>query len=167
MSDVRFKGRLVDLYARAVGELAWLKSPPKRLSRLKSDKRAMEESSEARSARVRDLEEAIPHIGATLQFVMPEVDLAAIKPIRPSRPDPDGRPPQGILGAAFNILQDATAPLTIKEIVEQMADLYDLDISTVPKRQRYHTAVNNGLKRSLDVVTMVPGQPDRFQLRSD
>jgi len=127
----------------------------------------MDESEASRAARVAQLREVLPHIAATIAFVAPEIDLSGIKPIRPSRRH-EGTPAQGIIGSALHVLRDSNEALTIAEIVTEIALRNNLDVSTVAKRQRYHTAVNNGLKRPAYAadVEIIRGRPDRFRLRS-
>lgn len=152
-------------YAKLVGELGWLDNPPKRLTRLLPDQERFEAEQPARQARREAVLEALPHLEYVIRMFEPEWDRAAVKPIRPRAPK-SGLPPQGISGAAIDILREADQPLSIAEIVSRMADRHDLEIDTVAQRQKYHTAVNNTLKSTFrDAIAKVEGYPERWFVR--
>lgn len=164
---LRLAGRMATIYAKLLGELEWLRKPPKSLTRLTSDKEAYRADTPERKRRRAEIEEALPHVAFVIGMLDPSREVTSIKPIRPRRPN-SGLPPGGIAGAAMRVLQDAAAPLSIARIVTIIGKRYDLDLSDVPQRQKYHTAVNNALiPRFKDDLVEYPGYPTRWMLRSD
>lgn len=151
-------------YAKMLGELAWLDAPPKRLTRLLPDRQRFEAERPVRDARRAAIIEALPHLAYVIRMFAPDWDETSVKPIRP-RAAKSGLPPQGISGAAIDILREAEQPLSIAEIVVRIADKHDLEVDSVGQRQKYHTAVNNALKSTFrDVIAKVDGYPERWFL---
>ena len=121
---------------------------------------------EQRANRLREIDEALPHVAFVLKLYQPDWREEEAKPIRP-KADWSNRPPNGWTAAALDVLRDASAPLTIAEIVAIAGDRYDVDLSTVALRQMAHTTVNNGLKGSFGhLLRRHAGRPQRFTLES-
>lgn len=165
--DERLAVRLAKIYGQMLGELERLKSPPKRLLRLIPHREAYEAAAPARDERCAAITEALPHLAYVVKMLSPDWDQAAAKPIRPRQPN-RGIPPQGVAGAAMDIVKDFGRPLTIAEIVDLVGERFGYDLSTVAERQRYHTAVNNGLMSTFrqDLIEH-PGYPTRWSWRTD
>ena len=165
--EERLGVRLAKIYCRMLGELERLEHPPKRLVRLIPDREAYEAAAPERAARREVILEALPHVAYVVKMLNSAWDQSAAEPIRPKEPR-RGIPPQGVAGAALDILKEATQPLTIAEIVEMLGESFGYDLTTVAERQRYHTAVNNGLMNIYrqDLVEH-PGSPTRWSWRTD
>jgi hypothetical protein len=165
--NLRLAGRMAMIYAKLLGELEWLRKPPKRLTRLAPDREAYRAGVPDRERRRAEIEEALPHVAFVIVMLDPTREVTTIKPIRPRQPN-SGLPPGGVAGAAMRVLRDATVPMSIAKIVTVIGKRYDLDLSNVPQRQKYHTAVNNALfPRFKDDLIEYPGYPKRWMLRSE
>ncbi len=157
---------LKTLYSKLLGERDRIKSPPKRLLRLKSDREAYAAAALDRALRMSQIEEALPHFAYVIQWIDPSWDPAAAEPIRP-REVQEGAPPVGFVTAAFAVLWKASCPMTIAEVAGAVSDRYGVPLSDVPKRQRYHTAVNNALMHYRDqLVCDDDGYPLKWALKA-
>lgn len=155
---------LEKLYRKLLGERDRILCPPKRARRLDADRVAYDAGAEQRVIRLTEIEEALPHVAYVIKLYQPDWRESDVKPIRP-KADWSNLPPNGWTAAAVDVLREAKSPLTIAEIVVMVGDRYDLDLSTVQLRQKAHTSVNNGLKRSFGhVVTRHGGRPERFTI---
>lgn len=157
--------RLGKIHGQMLGELERLDNPPKRLLRLIPDRQAYEAAAPAREERRSAIVEALPHLAYVVKMLNPDWDDTAAKPIRPREAN-RGIPPQGVAGTAMDIIKETTWPLTIAEIVDLLGERFGYDLSTVAERQRYHTAVSNGLMHTYreDLVEH-PGSPTRWSWR--
>lgn len=163
----RLAGRMAKLYAKLLGELERLQEPPKRLLRLIPDREAFAAAAPEREKRCAEIEEALPHVAFVVAMLDPSWDRASVEAIRPREPN-RGSPSEGISGAAMDALRDAVEPLSIAEIVAIIGERFGWDLTSVPERQRYHTAVNNGLMHSFrEDMIKHPGYPTRWSWRQD
>jgi len=159
--------RLARVHARWIGELDRHNNLPKSASRLSADRAALEASAVPRAARVAALEKVLPHLCEVVWFLNPEWEPTTVKPIRARTRTPN-LPAEGLLGAAIRVLKSAERPMTIMELVLAVADINGLDVSTSQKRQRFHTTINNGLKRTYrNELIVTPGPPDHFTLTTE
>ena len=157
---------LEKLYRTLLGERERIVKPPKRVRRLEADRVADDAGAEQRASRLKEIDEALPHIAFVLKLYRPEWLESDVRPIRP-KADWSNLPPNGWSAAAVDVLRETNEPLTIAEIVALVGDRYDVDLSTVPLRQRAHTSVNHGLKRSFGhLLRRHGGRPERFTLES-
>src|SRR5690606_33822006 len=104
--NIRLARRLTQVYAKLLGERERLLSPPKYLRRLIPDRAAFDEAAPERTARLAEIEEALPHLVFVVKLLDPAFDEATVKPIRPKSPN---RAPMenGISGTAMDIVRDA------------------------------------------------------------
>ena len=162
MKEEWLKNALISEYAKLLGEIRRIEKPPKYETRLKADRERFLAEAPEREARRKQIHEGLPHLAYVIRMFEPEWDEAAVKPIRP-RAANSGLPPEGIGGAAMDILREATEPLTIAEVVDIIAERNGFVLDTVDLRQKYHTAVNHQIKSTYEpFVRRIPGKPDRF-----
>jgi hypothetical protein len=154
------------LYGKLLGERARILQPPKRLLRLKADRESYAAQEGERSARLSEIETALPHVAFVIKMLDPGWDATTAKITRPNERR-EGIPAQGFASAAMGVLWDAARPLTIAEIAQTIADDSDVALVDVPTRQRYHTAVNNSLMtfRS-ELVCYADRYPNRWAIRA-
>lgn len=162
MKEEWLKKALISEYAKLRGELLRIEKPPKYETRLKLDRDRFLAEAPQREARRQQIHEGLPHLAYVIRMFEPGWDDTTVKPIRP-RAANTGLPPEGIGGAAMDILREASEPLTIAEIVDLIADKNGFVLDTVDLRQKYHTAVNNQIKKTYQpFVRRIPGKPDQF-----
>lgn len=156
---------LEKLYRQYLGERERITNPPKRLRRLEADRVADDANAQARANRLIEIDEALPHIAYVLRIYKPDWSEADVRPIRP-KAEWSALPTNGWTAAAVDVLRQADEPLSIAEIVSIVGDQNDLDLTTVAARQKAHTSVNNGIKRSFGhLLERFPGTPERFGLK--
>lgn len=152
------------LYRSLLGERDRITNPPKRLRRLEADRLADDAGAEQRAKRLLEINEALPHIAFVLKLYQPDWSEGQAKPIRP-KADWSNLPPNGWTAAAVDVLRETNDPLTIAEVIEVIGTRFDVDLSTVPLRQKAHATVNAALKRSFGhVLKSHGGRPERFTL---
>lgn len=167
MKEQWLKKALIAEYAKLLGELKRIQAPPKYETRLKPDRDRFLAEAPQREARQRQIREGLPHLAYVIRMFEPEWDEADVKPVRP-RAANSGLPPQGIGGAAMDILREASEPLTIAEIVDLIANKNGFVLDTVELRQKYHTAVNNQIKKTYkSFIRRISGNPDQFIAHRD
>ena len=152
-------------YGRLLGELSWIEAPPKTMNRRSRRRDEFEASEPERLARAERIRDDLPHVLHVIRMLEPEWQPEAAKAVRPSKGWKQA-PPGGWIGAARRVLQEAEAFLTIADIVEEVAAIYDIDISDVADRQALHTAINNSLMRRRDILVSDGGSPAAWALAS-
>jgi hypothetical protein len=155
-------------YGLLLGELDRIKSPPKRVRRLKRDRQLFESQAPDRSKRTKFIEESLPHLAYVIGMYDPSWDPAQAPPIRPrgKRFLPHG----AIAEAAMDILREEAGNIfiTIAEIVDRIGQQYSIDLSTVEARQKYHTAVNNALMKTYrKFLVCNEAQPTGWAIRQE
>ncbi len=157
---------LKSLYGRWLGELAWIESPPKTMGRTSRNRDKFTEEAALRAERAEEIKRGLPQIAYVIQLFDPDWRPEMEKVVRPSAKNEKG-PPQGWTAAALDVLRDANQAFTIAEIVEQICEKYELELSTVAVRQKRHTAINNSLRRTYDsLIESDAGEPARWGFRS-
>jgi hypothetical protein len=159
--DTKLALRLTRTYAKLHGERERLVKPPKYVTRLIPDRQAHEEAESDRQQRVREIDEALPHLAYVIQMLNPLVDLEQVKPIRPKALH-RAEMPNGISGTAMDIVREAVEPLATYEIVDIMGEQFGLDLSSSRERQRYYNTINTAFARTFrDDLIEHPGHlPD-------
>ena len=159
---------LKKLYRRHLGELAWIEAPPKTMARKSRDRDSFEAATPDRARRAVEIRGDLPHLAHVIRIYDPEWDEAAARPIRPkAKNKATPKPQQGWALAALTVLRDAAEPLTMADVVSIICDKYDIAADTVFERQRFHTAVNNALRRNRHNRLLIKheGQPTRWSLQ--
>lgn len=158
--------QLKKLYGRWAGELQWIENPPKLRQRAWRGGEDFAAQAAERKARAERIREALPHITYVIQLVEPEWNPETATLVRPSRGWTKG-PPHGWIEAAYEVLRRADHFVTMREIVEEVAERYDLDVSAGPAYAQAYTAVSNSLMQNYQENLVSDGaQPPGWALKS-
>ena len=161
--------QLKGVYGRWAGELHVIENPPKSLKRAWRGRDAYEARAPERARRADEIREALPHLAYVIKMFDPDWRTEDAELVRPkAEVDPGPGPSVGWVSAAISVLREADRYLSIAEIVEEIADRWDYDDSSVTARQRGHTAVTKGLQSRVreGIVVRDDGEPARYALAS-
>ena len=165
-SGLQLSKQLKLLYGRWAGELRWIENPPKLRQRAWRGGETFAAEAVERDARAERIREALPHITYVIQLVEPDWNPETAKLVRPSRGWAKG-PPQGWVEAGYEVLRSADCFVTMAEIVEEVAERYDLDLSEGPAYAQAYTAVSNSLLQNYRENLVSDGaQPPGWALKS-
>ncbi|MFN3574586.1 MAG: hypothetical protein ACK4TR_13755 [Phenylobacterium sp.] len=154
-------------YAKMLGELEWIENPPKRMMRA-AEREAFQAGQDDRRRRAEQLREALPHFEYVIRMYEPNWEASAVGPIRPKQKR-TGLLPQGSRAAVMDALhQKPGERQTVAEIVDVIAERYDLDVSTVSARQKLHTLVHKCLAYDTSgEILRDAARPQRWWLKKD
>jgi hypothetical protein len=142
---------LTNQFARLKGEVESLRTPAKRHSRLKADRAKLAAEHSDREARVEHLQTVMAAIATVAKYVQPDWNGAEVKPIRPLRrvtPLPHGE----VVQSAYRVLRQATRKLTTREIIRQIAETHQIDVSDPILHDRLRDTITTTLAKMTDDV---------------
>lgn len=164
-SGKQLTSHLKRLYGRLGGELHWIENPPKLRQKKWRGGEAFAAEAGERETRAKEIREALPHIVYVIQMFDPEWDPDQEKLIRPLRRGPN-RPPQGWADAAYDVLRETGEWLTVREILDHVAERHDLSIDDGPAHVQAYGAINAALQRAQQGLVNDGGLPPRWALKS-
>ena len=161
--------QLKGIYGRWAGELRQIENPPKTKNLKWRGRDAFASGAAERAKRAEEIKDALPHIAFVISLFDPEWRPEQAKIVRPSgKAEHDTNPSVGWTDAAMRVLRSADEFLSVAEIVEEIGQRWDCDLSTVAARQRAHTGVTKGLRSRVakGTVLKTDGEPHRYALAS-